>query len=485
MKLAEYSGLIPVYREIVADMETPVSVYGKVFKEGYSCLLESVEGSDRLARYSFIAGDPFLVLKAYGERLEISAGGKTEVKKGNLVKVLRKIMAGYKWTPAGDLPRFCGGAVGYIGYDTVSHFEAIPGSPRDDLELPDTFLIFPESIIAFDHYKSRLKIIVNAMVEEDPAASYQKAVRRIDELLESIRDTNCPYRRNNDKAGLLTRGALQVESNVAREEFLEKVEKIKGHIFAGDVLQVVLSQRFVAEIKVDPLQVYRALRTLNPSPYMYYFNFGRVKVAGASPEMLVRLEDGIVENRPIAGTRPRGETAERDRQYEEELQQDEKEKAEHVMLVDLGRNDLGRVCQYGSVEVPAFMRCERYSHVMHLVSEVKGKLREGMDALDAFKASFPAGTVSGAPKVRAMEIIDHLETTKRGPYAGAAGYFSFTGDMDTCIIIRTAVIVNDRLYAQAGAGIVAGSRPEREYEETVSKARVLLEALKMAEEGLG
>lgn len=483
IKLSGESNLIPIYREIVADLETPVSVYAKVFRKGCSCLLESVEGSAKLSRYSFIAGDPFLIVKAYGGYLEYSLDGQAVLEKGNLITALREILARYKTAEIPGLPRFSGGGVGYIGYDTVRLFERLPAGPHDDLGIPDAVLIFPESVIVFDHYTSKVKIIANARVTGDPAATYAEAVEKIDRLTASIRTNSCAFLRP-DQRGRLSEDAFPVKSNLSRQDFMENVEKIKEYIRAGDALQVVLSQRFEAEVSSTPFAVYRALRTLNPSPYMYYLDFGEVRVAGTSPEMLVRLEDGVLENRPIAGTRPRGKTPEEDRRFEEELANDVKERAEHVMLVDLGRNDLGRVSAYGSVEVPVFMACERYSHVMHLVSEVKGRLKEDKDALDAFVASFPAGTVSGAPKVRAMEIIDELEPTKRGPYAGAVGYFSFSGNMDTCITIRTIVFANGKAYAQAGAGIVADSRPDREYEETVSKARVLMEALKMAGEGL-
>ncbi len=481
VKLSGESNLIPVYREIVADLETPVSVYAKVFKEGCSCLLESIEGSAKLSRYSFIAGDPFLILKACGERLEFTLEGQTSVERGNLITALREILTRYKAARIPGLPRFFGGAVGYVGYDAVRLFERLPNGPQDDLGVPDTFLIFPESVIVFDHYTARLKIIVNTRIAGDPEASYTEAVEKIERLTRSVRNNSCAFLRQARRS-CLHEGTPPVKSNISRQEFIKKVEKIKDYICAGDILQAVLSQRFEAEININPFEVYRTLRTLNPSPYMYYLDFGEVRVAGASPEMLVRLEDGVVETRPIAGTRPRGETQEIDRKLEEELSNDEKERAEHVMLVDLGRNDLGRVSIYGSVEVPTFMACERYSHVMHLVSEVKGRFREDKDALDAFAACFPAGTVSGAPKVRAMEIIDELEPSKRGPYAGAVGYFSFAGNMDTCITIRTIIFANGKAYAQAGAGIVADSQPDREYEETVNKAQVLMEAIKNAGE---
>ncbi|HSW35015.1 MAG TPA: anthranilate synthase component I [Candidatus Limnocylindrales bacterium] len=482
-KLSAENTLIPVYREIIADLETPVSVYAKVFSGSYSCLLESVEGGASLARYSFIAGDPFIIFQAYGQRLEITEDGHKTVKRGNFVTVLRALLAKYKVAPIPGLPRFFGGAVGYVGYDAARLFEKLPNEPQDELGLPDVCLIFPESVIVFDHYTSRLKIIVNARIFNNPEAAYRQAVEKIEQLTLAIRNS-CytlfdQYRQRSQNGG-----TLPVMGNMTRHEYSHKVEKIKSHIYAGDILQAVLSQRFETQIDANPFDVYRMLRTLNPSPYMYYLDFGEVRIAGSSPEMLVRLDNGVVETRPIAGTRPRGKTPVLDKNLEEDLLHDAKERAEHVMLVDLGRNDLGRVSQYGSIEIPTFMTCERYSHVMHLVSEVKGILRKDKDALDAFLACFPAGTVSGAPKIRAMEIIDELEPTKRGPYAGAVGYFSFTGNMDTCITIRTIIFARGKAYAQAGAGIVADSQPEMEYDETVHKVRILLEALKIAGEGV-
>lgn len=479
MALAGENNLIPIYREIVADLETPVSIYTKIFKEGYSCLLESVEGNRKLSRYSFIAGEPFLILKAYGNSLEITTESQTVRRQENLIEFLREVFSSYKTADIAGLPRFYGGAVGYIGYDCVRLFERLPQEPPDELNLPDAFLIFPESVIVFDHYSSKLKIIVNARIDSDCEAAYKRAVKKIEQLTESIRNKRSDIQRYG-YSNHREKGDVVVKNNITRQEFHNKVEKIKDYIFAGDILQAVLSQRFEIETGVEPFEAYRALRSINPSPYMFYLNFDQVKIAGASPEMLVRLEDGIIENRPIAGTRPRGKSPEDDLKLEEELINDPKERAEHVMLVDLGRNDLGRVSRYGSVEVPVFMNCERYSHVMHLVSEVRGKLEKGKDALDALVAGFPAGTVSGAPKIRAMEIIDELEPTKRGPYAGAVGYFSFNGNMDTCITIRTIIFTGGKALAQAGAGIVADSRPDSEYEETVSKARVLIKALQIA-----
>jgi len=481
IRMCEKYNLIPVHREIVADLETPVSVYDKVFKGSCSCLLESVEGSIRLSRYSFIAGEPFQTLKASGEEVELLSEGKKEVSKQNFTSALRDLINSYRIPEDIDLPRFFGGAVGFAGYDTVRFFERLPDSPPDDLELPDACYIFPAVVLVFDHYRSRLKIIVNSRPGDDPEIAYHNALEKIAQIEASIiNNNNCALKRVNSHETILD--DLAIRSNIGRNEFVDKVKTIKQYIYAGDILQAVLSQRFALETGADPFEVYRTLRTLNPSPYMYYLDFGDFKIAGASPEMLARVEDGTVITRPIAGTRPRGETPEEDDHYERDLVNDTKEKAEHVMLVDLGRNDLGRVSEFGSIGLPVFMECERYSHVMHLESEVRGRVAGNKDAFDAFAACFPAGTVSGAPKVRAMEIINELEPTKRGPYAGAVGYFSFDGNMDTCITIRTVIFLNGKAYAQAGAGIVADSKPDAEYEETISKARVMLKALKLAGE---
>ena len=483
IKMCGKYNLIPVHREIVADLETPVSVYGKVFKNSCSCLLESVEGSIRLSRYSFICGEPFLTLKARGEEVELQREGKKEVRKQEFSSVLRELLKSYRLPEDIDLPRFFGGAVGYAGYDAVRLFERLPDPPPDDLELPDACYIFPEVVLVFDHYRSRLKIIVNSRPGDNPEAAYHDATEKIEQIEASLNNNStCTLNRVNNHETILD--DLPIRSNISRNEFMDKVEAIKQYIYSGDILQAVLSQRFEVETGVDPFEVYRTLRTLNPSPYMHYLNFNDFQIAGASPEMLTRVVDGAVTTRPIAGTRPRGETPEEDLSYERQLLDDEKERAEHVMLVDLGRNDLGRVSEFGSIELPVFMECERYSHVMHLESEVRGRLAENKDALDAFAACFPAGTVSGAPKVRAMEIINELEPTRRGPYAGAVGYFSFNGNMDSCITIRTVVFQNGKAYAQAGAGIVADSQPDAEYEETISKARVMLKALKLAGEEL-
>ncbi|MFO7951899.1 MAG: anthranilate synthase component I [Bacillota bacterium] len=484
VEFASESNLIPVCREIVADLETPVSVYNKVYQDGCSCLLESVEGSAKLSRYSFLAGDPFLQLKAFGKHVVVSGENQSEKRKGDVLNILREVLAEYKVAQVPGLPRFFGGAVGYIGYDSLRSAETVSSDLEDELGIPDTYLVFPESVIVFDHYTSKLKIIVNVLVSGDPEAAYRKAENKLDYLTKTIRCNNgYAYGDPADISSDLDAG-FSLTSNTSRDQFMANVEKVKEYIDAGDILQAVISQRFETAINSKPFEVYRALRSLNPSPYMYYLNFDQVQVAGASPEMLVRLENGVVETRPIAGTRPRGENREADVALEKELFLDDKERSEHEMLVDLGCADLDRVSLEGSVEVPNHMICEKYSHVMHLVSEVRGKLKENRDAIDALVACFPAGTVSGAPREKAMEIIDQLEVAKRGPYAGAVGYFSFTGNMDTCITIRTIVFANGKAYAQAGAGIVADSKPEKEYEETINKAEALVKALQLAGEGV-
>ncbi|NPV70781.1 MAG: anthranilate synthase component I [Firmicutes bacterium] len=483
------SDLIPVYSELVCDMETPISVYQKLRDKTCGFLLESVEGGERLGRYSFLGFDPFITVRGWGSKVEIDKRGGKRTAEGNPLEVVRGIMRQFRVGDVEGLPRFFGGAVGYMSYDLVRFYEALPGEVEDDMGIPDCFLVFPEVVVVFDHVTHKIKVIVNAVVNDrPPALAYRAAVARISEFTDRIRNS-CEAEdnaRHASPAGPPAPGnrALSIHANMEPGSFMEMVRRAKDYIAAGEIFQVVLSQRFHAEASVPPFEVYRALRSINPSPYMFFMDFDGISLVGSSPEMLVRLEHGVLETRPIAGTRPRGDTPEADRALERELLADEKERAEHVMLVDLGRNDLGRVCEYGSVEVPEFMTVERYSHVMHILSGVRGRLATGRDAFDAFAACFPAGTVSGAPKVRAMEIIDKLEPTKRGPYAGAVGYFGFLGNMDTCITIRTIVFSGGKAYFQAGAGIVADSDPEREYQECVNKAKALLRALEVTGEGL-
>jgi anthranilate synthase component I len=482
-ELAQRGTFVPVWKEIMADLLTPVSAFLKIAEHSdYAFLLESVEGGEHVGRYSFLGKDPFLVLRARDGKTVIERAGETTEVVDPLVPTLRKLMADFRSPYVPELPRFTGGAVGYLSYDTASWFEPVPLAAVVDgpagASDPAGFLLF-DTVLAFDHAQHRLLIIANARItgDEDLESLYQFACAKISFLEKELERTLSM----SPAAG---KGTVDVTSNLTRDAFESRVRAAKEHIAAGDIYQVVLSQRFEAETSADPFTLYRALRHVNPSPYMYFLRVGGLSIVGSSPEMLVRVEGRRAETHPIAGTRRRGRDHDEDLRLAEELKRDEKERAEHVMLVDLGRNDLGRVCEYGSVRVPQFMTLERFSHVMHLTSIVEGKLAEGADRLDALVSCFPAGTVSGAPKVRAMEIIAALEPTRRGIYAGAVGYLDFAGNLDFCIAIRTFVVVNQRAYLQAGAGIVADSNPAAEYEETRDKARALVRALELAEGGL-
>ncbi len=491
LRLLRRGNLVPVYREVLGDLETPVSAYFKTVARGrYSFLLESVEGEEKVARYSFLAADPELLIRCRDGRVEVvrlpeDAGTprETETIQGSPFENIRRILSAYRFVPVPGLPPFCGGIVGYIGYDTVRFFERLGPGPVDDLGIPDMELLLTRRMVVFDHRNHRLKIISCAHVPEgagrrEALTAYEESVRWIETTQDRLRRGRLrippgPGRRPS----VALRG---LKANMTRERFERAVRKAKRFIRDGEIIQVVLSQRFETPMRMDPFQLYRMLRSVNPSPYMYMLDFGKTQIVGSSPEMLVRCQGGTAETRPIAGTRPRGRTDREDDRLAAELAADAKERAEHVMLVDLGRNDLGRVCRRGTVAVTEFMKVERYSHVMHLVSNVRGRIRKGVDALDVLQAAFPAGTVSGAPKIRAMEIIDELEPVSRGPYAGCIGYFSFSGDMDSCITIRTIVVHEGKAYIQAGAGIVADSRPHREYLETVNKAEAQLTAVEMA-----
>jgi len=456
--------LIPIYREIVADLETPVSAFLKINRGGNSFLLESVEGGQRLARYSFIGTDPYRMLTTKGES------------KIDPLPLIAEELSKYKIVPISGLPRFCGGAVGYLSYEAVTRFEELPSPDPDSLGLPESLFMFVDTMLVFDHVTHKIKVLSHVRLDEDIEEAYQKAVDRIDSLVERLSQP-LPHR----KVAAHHQSSYHLSSNFFKEQFEESVLKIKQYITAGEAIQVVLSQRLAQPTDAAPFEIYRALRTINPSPYMFFLDFGDFYIIGASPEILVRVEDGAVMTRPLAGTRPRGKSPAEDTMLEQELRSDEKERAEHIMLVDLGRNDIGRVSEPGTVEVSDLMDIERYSHVMHLVTHVQGKLRQGLSAFDALQACFPAGTVSGAPKIRAMEIIAELEPEKRGPYAGAVGYFSFSGNMDMAIAIRTMVMKRGIAYVQAGSGIVYDSVPEREYEESMNKARALLKAVNQAE----
>jgi anthranilate synthase component 1 len=499
VELARRGTFVPVVKEIIADLLTPVSAFLKIAEHSdYAFLFESVEGGEQVARYSFLGKDPFLVLRATGATTSIERSGTTTQSDEPFIPALRRMMADLRSPFVPGLPRFTGGAVGFIGYDASPLFEPALRGAWDDAsgrwsgagggpaeaghhaqrEDDAGFMLF-DTVLAFDHVKHRILIIANARItaDEDLRALYQFACAKIQFLERELeRGLSQPEPRSGS--------APETRTNQTRETFESGVRSIKERIAAGDIYQAVLSQRFETDITADAFTVYRALRHVNPSPYMYFIRMGALAIVGSSPEMLVRVEGRKAETHPIAGTRPRGTNDEEDLRLAEELKRNEKERAEHVMLVDLGRNDLGRVCEYGSVRVPQYMALERYSHVMHLVSRVDGKLAEDRDHLDALVACFPAGTVSGAPKIRAMQILSELEPTRREIYAGAVGYLDFAGNLDFCIAIRTITIRNGRAHVQAGAGIVADSNPAAEYEETRDKARALLQALAMAEAGL-
>ncbi len=479
---ARRGNLIPIYTEILADLETPVSAFLKIDDGRYSYLLESVEGGEQWARYSFLGSRPSVVVEARGSRVEIRRGDRVEViDTHDPLRAVEKVMADYTPVPAPGLPRFFGGAVGYIGYDVAPRgFEGLVMRPKPALGLPDVCLLITDTLVIFDRVAQRITVVSNAHVTGRPLREvYDESVAKIDALIAELRKP-LPAHRSAPGRGHPSPTA----SNLTKPEFVEMVRRAKEYIAAGDVFQVVLSQRFHTPVAASPVDLYRALRVVNPSPYMYLLRLGSLAVVGSSPEVLVRCEEGVVGVRPIAGTRRRGRDEDDDARLARELAADEKERAEHLMLVDLGRNDVGRVATTGSVRVDEFMAVERYSHVMHLVSHVRGHLGPDKTVYDVLRACFPAGTLSGAPKIRAMEIIDELEPTGRGIYGGAIGYISFSGNLDTCIAIRTIVVDQGVAYIQAGAGIVADSNPDAEYEETVNKAKGMVAAIEMAERGL-
>ncbi len=485
LRLFEQGDLVPVYRTLLADLETPVSVYLKLAQvNAASFLLESVEGGEQVGRYSFLGVNPKGLITVQHDVVTTTRHGVTTTRDlapgEDPLHVVEHEFERVRPVRLDGLPRFIGGAVGYLSYDIVRYIERLPATAVDELDVPDAAFMLADTLVIFDHAKHQLIILANAHNTGDPGAAYDDAVQRIDAITDALA-APLPYL----DAGEPVAGDADLRSNVTREQFEANVRAAKEYIAAGDAFQIVVSQRFSRQTGAPPFTIYRALRALNPSPYMFFLRFNDdFSLIGASPEMMVRLEDGVATVRPIAGTRPRGADEAEDERLAEELLADEKERAEHVMLVDLGRNDLGRVCEYGSVRVPNMMYIERYSHVMHIVSQVQGRIRDGMNAFDLLRATFPAGTLSGAPKVRAMEIIEELEGTRRGPYGGAVGYFSFDGSMDTCITIRTMMKHGDVVHFQSGAGIVADSDPAREYEETVNKARAVAVAVTNAEGGL-
>ena len=499
-ELAATGNTIPVFRELPADLETPVSVYLKLRNGGPSFLLESVEKGEQVGRYSFLGVRPPLTLCAQGDQMVVGGadGAELERRQGDPFEAVRNLLAERCPVEVPGLPRFSGGAVGYFGYDTVRFIERLPATAQRKLAIPDMVLLFSDNLVVFDHVKHRLLVIANMLIDgqgpptvEQVQIAYADAVARIDEIVSDLRQPLTPPKSPP------VDGDAEWRSNFKQKEYEEVVRKAKEYIAAGDIFQVVPSQRLSRSTNAEPFTIYRALRMLNPSPYMYFLEFNGVAglaetsgsdeplwIIGSSPEMHVMLEDGRAYLHPIAGTRWRGQTAAEDDALAEELLNDPKERAEHVMLVDLGRNDLGRVCEYGTVKVPEMMVIERYSHVMHIVSDVQGELAPNHDAISLLKATFPAGTVSGAPKVRAMEIIEEMEGLRRGLYAGAVGYIDYDGTMDTCIAIRTIVMQGKTCHLQAGGGVVADSDPTYEWEETLNKAKALSAAVQRAEEGL-
>jgi anthranilate synthase component 1 len=476
--LARQGNVVPVCREILADLDTPVSAFLKIHRGAYGFLLESVEGGEKWARYSFLGTEPARVLRARGGTIEIETPGGTTERRAvaDPFEAIRGILSQYRPVAVPGLPRFTGGAVGHLAYDMVRSFERLPARAPDDLGLPDACLLIAESLLVFDNVAQTIKVVSHAHVGDgaSPEAAYDAAVARIDGLVARLGEPPAEPAPVEAVPG-------EVRSNFAPAAYEAIVGRAKEYIRAGDVIQVVLAQRFELPLGAPPFNVYRCLRTVNPSPYMFFLALGDHALAGASPEVMVRVEDGEVTVRPIAGTRPRGTVELEDGALAAELAADPKELAEHVMLLDLGRNDVGRVAATGSVDVTERFVIERYSHVMHLVSNVRGRLAPGRDCFDAFRATFPAGTLTGAPKIRAMEIIEELEPVRRGVYGGAVGYFAFSGAMDTAITIRFALFRNGRVYVQAGAGIVADSDPEAEHRECVNKARAMIQAVRLAE----
>lgn len=481
-RLAKAHSLVPVYLECLADELTPLALFHARYQESSACfLLESVEGGEHLGRYSFAAFSPHQIFRSRGENVSLQNGDVTQkFRSADPLKELSRILGKQNAAHLKGLPRFYGGAVGYAGYDMVRTFEDLPTDNPDDLGLPDSVFFLTRDMFVFDHLSHTLKIVRCVPIEkgQSPEKQYRQAEKALKKMADEIHLP--PFSLKSYTT--LPKKAPEATAQ-ERKAYMSAVKKAKEYIAAGDIIQTVLSRRMKFDVGAHPLEIYRALRRVNPSPYMYFLRDGDQHIIGSSPEMLVRLEDRKAETRPIAGTRPRGADDAANQKLADNLLKDKKERAEHLMLVDLGRNDLGRVCKPGTVKVPEFMTIEHYSHVMHLVSSVTGELQDKHDAFDLFRACFPAGTVTGAPKIRAMQIIDELEKTRRGPYAGAVGYFSYSGNMDVAITIRTIVLKGRKAYIQAGAGIVADSVPETEFEETQNKAAAMVTALRIAEEG--
>ncbi|MEZ6067803.1 MAG: anthranilate synthase component I [Planctomycetaceae bacterium] len=474
--------MVPVYRCLLSDTLTPVSALHRCRFEGHSFLFESVVGGEKVGRYSFLGGEPFLRIDAYDRDVTLTRGDDVErYTVDDPLRELERLLAEYPAVHTPGLPRFCGGAVGYAGYDVVRYTERLPDAPADDRRLPDMSFAFYDRMVVFDNIRKTVIVVAHARANaDDPRAEYDRACQRVDELCERLNQANDGLQPTD--IGVHGDPTLKYTANRSREDYEDAVRRCQEYIRAGDIFQVVISQRLQVQTDATPFDIYRALRVVNPSPFMFLLQSPESTLVGSSPEIMVRVEDGETTIRPLAGTRKRGATEAEDQALKADLLADPKERAEHVMLVDLARNDIGRVARYGTVRLSELMEVEFYSHVMHITSNVMGQLREGMSALDALRAGLPAGTVSGAPKVRAMEIIDEMEPNRRGPYAGAVGYIDFTGNMDTCIALRTIVMQGSTAYLQAGAGIVADSVPASEYEETLNKARGMLKAIEVAQE---
>ncbi|MFO0950446.1 MAG: anthranilate synthase component I [Isosphaeraceae bacterium] len=486
LPLAGEAPFVPVYRQLTGDGLTPVSAFARIHRSAPSFLFESVIGGEKVGRFSFLGTEPFLRFEAWGDRVMVLPGPGCTVPESTHVSAdplvdLEALVSRYRAVHLQGLPRFAGGAVGYAAYDAVRYVENLPTTPPDDRNLPDLAFALYDRMVIFDHIRKTVLVVAHAHLGPgvDPRAAYDDACRRVDELVERLAAPGPELGVEDiDTSGPPT---LTPTSNFTRERYEEVVRHCQEYIRAGDIFQVVPSQRFRLETTADPFNIYRVLRVVNPSPFLFFLSYGDFHLIGSSPEILVRVEDGLVTIRPLAGTRRRGRDEAEDRALAEELLADPKERAEHIMLVDLGRNDVGRVAEFASVQLSDVMKVERYSHVMHITSNVTGRLAEGKTAFDALRAGLPAGTVSGAPKVRAMQIIDEVEPQKRGPYAGAVGYIDFTGNMDTCIALRTLVLQGKTAYIQAGGGVVYDSDPAAEYEETVNKSKAMLKAIEIAE----
>jgi anthranilate synthase component I len=481
-QFAKHGNLIPVYQELLMDLETPLSFFKRLERDKYAFLLESVEGSERWARYSFLGTRPQRIFKARGNQVEIIEYGKaTKLTSDAPLKMLEQLLQGCRPVTVPGVPPFFGGALGYVSYNAVEQFHDISNDKKDPLGLPEIFFLFVQTLVAFDNLKHTIKVIDNVQVDEQTnrRRAYDASVARIRKVISSLQKKPRGIEPRDLSQAL---GNRKFRSNLTPSGFENAVNRAKQYIKAGDIIQVVLAQRLETETPTDPFEIYRALRFINPSPYMFYLELEDLRVIGSSPETMVRLTGNTIELRPIAGTRRRGATLEEERELEADLLADPKERAEHIMLVDLGRNDVGRVAKIGTVEVNELMAIERYSHVIHIVSNVRGELAVGKTPFDLFVSAFPAGTVSGAPKIRAMQIVSELEPQKRGLYAGAIGYFGYNGNLDTCIVIRTIIMKGKKVYITAGAGIVADSDPQSEYQETLNKARAMLKAVELAEQ---